>query len=275
MDAANFKAASTIIELSKDGSSATDILVVKGREKMDTQSNKPSGTTGIAGIPWRAVIRFLVTSVFMLGVLFVSAGRLQWWEGWAYTGMTLVVLVLSRSIILIKSPDMARERAEAGQREDVKTWDKILLPIIAIYGPLVSWIIAGLDERFGWTPDLPDYIQIIALCVIFLGSMIGTWAMVVNRFFSSYVRIQADRGHTVVSAGPYHVVRHPGYSGGILAWIAAPVFFSSYWVAIPSIVVITLTVIRTALEDRMLKEELAGYGEYTKRVRYRLLPGIW
>jgi protein-S-isoprenylcysteine O-methyltransferase Ste14 len=211
----------------------------------------------------------------MLGVLFISAGRLQWWEGWAYTGMTLFVLVLSRSLILIKSPDMARERAEAGQREDVKVWDKILLPVTAIYGPLVSWIVAGLDERFSWTPDLPDNIQIIALFVIFLGSMVGTWAMMVNRFFSSYVRIQADRGHTVVSAGPYRLVRHPGYAGSLLAWIAAPVFFSSYWVAIPSVTVIILTIIRTGLEDRTLKEELPGYSEYIERVRYRLVPGVW
>jgi protein-S-isoprenylcysteine O-methyltransferase Ste14 len=211
----------------------------------------------------------------MLGVLFISAGRLQWWEGWAYTGMTLVVLVLSRSLMLLKNPDMARERAEAGQRENVKAWDKILLPVIAVYGPLISWIIAGLDERFGWTPDLPDYIQIIALGVIFLCSMVGTWAMVVNRFFSSHVRIQTDRGHTVVSTGPYRLVRHPGYAGSILAWIAAPVFFSSYWVVIPSVMVIILTIIRTALEDRTLKEELPGYSEYTERVRYRLVPGVW
>lgn len=242
---------------------------------MDSQSNMPSGTNGISGIPWQAVIRFLVTTVLMLGVLFLSAGRLEWWEGWAYTAMTLVVLVLSRSLMLLKNPDMARERAEAGQREDVKAWDKILLPVTAIYGPLASWIVAGLDERFGWTPELPDYIQSIALFVLFLGSMVGTWAMTVNRFFSSHVRIQADRGHTVVSTGPYRVVRHPGYAGGILAWIAAPVFFSSYWVAILSVAVITLNIIRTALEDRTLKEELLGYSEYAERVRYRLVPGIW
>jgi protein-S-isoprenylcysteine O-methyltransferase Ste14 len=215
------------------------------------------------------------TTVFMVGVLFISAGRIQWWEGWAYTGMTLVVLVLSRLLVLMKNPDMVRERAEASQREGVKAWDKILLPATANYGPLVSWIIAGLDERFGWTPDLPDYIQIIALCVIFICSMVGTWAMVVNRFFSSYIHIQTDRGYTVVSAGPYRVVRHPGYAGSIFAWIAAPVFFSSYCVAIPSVVVITLTIIRTALEDHTLQEELPGYREYTELVRYRLVPGIW
>lgn len=239
---------------------------------MADTSNKPSIASGI---PWRAVIRFLFTSILMLGVLFLSAGRLRWWEGWAYTGMTLFILVFSRTLILLKNPDMARERAEAGQKENVKGWDKMIVPLIAIYGPLISWIIAGLDERFSWTPDLPDYIQVTALCVIILGDLIATWAMLVNRFFSSHVRIQTDRGHIVVSDGPYQVVRHPGYAGGILAWIAAPVFFSSYWVAIPSIVVIALTIIRTALEDRTLQNELPGYREYTERIRYRLLPGIW
>jgi protein-S-isoprenylcysteine O-methyltransferase Ste14 len=239
---------------------------------MDTKSNNPSVTTRI---PWQAGIRLLITTIFTLGILFLSAGSLQWWEGWAYAGMTLFVLVLSRSLILLKNPDMANERAEAGKKEDVKTWDKILVPLIAVYSPLISWIIAGLDERFGWTPDLPDSIQIIALCLIFLGLMVSSWAMVVNRFFSSHVRIQTDRGHTVVSSGPYRVVRHPGYAGGVVAWIFAPVFFSSYWVAIPSIVVIVLTIIRTLLEDRTLQEELPGYREYTERVHYRLLPGIW
>lgn len=239
---------------------------------METKSSKTSATTGI---PWQAVIRFLITTIFTLGVLFLSAGSLHWWEGWAYTGMTLFILVLSRALILLKNPDMAKERAEAGQKEDVKAWDKILVPLTAIYGPLVSWIIAGLDERFGWTPDLPDTIQIIALSVMFLGTMVSTWAMVVNRFFSSHVRIQTDRGHTVISVGPYRVVRHPGYAGGIFAWIATPVFFSSYWVIIPAFAVLILTIIRTALEDRTLKEELPGYSEYTERVRYRLLPGIW
>jgi protein-S-isoprenylcysteine O-methyltransferase Ste14 len=132
-----------------------------------------------------------------------------------------------------------------------------------------------LDKRFSWTPDLPDYVQVIALCVIFAADMLGVWAMLVNRFFSSYVRIQTDRGHTVVNAGPYRVVRHPGYAGAVLAWIAGPVFFSSHWVAIPSIIVIALTIIRTALEDRTLQQELPGYSQYAESVRYRLVPGIW
>ena len=243
------------------------------KEEMNPKTSKASVGKGS---PWLAVISFIIfTTVLMVGALFISAGSIQWWEGWAYVGMSLVVLITSRLLIIIKNPDMAIERAEASQKEGVKSWDKILLPITAIIGPLISWIIAGLDERFGLTPDLPDYFQIIALCLIFLGNMVGTWSMIVNRFFSSQVRIQKDRGHYVIDTGPYRIVRHPGYAGSILAWIAAPVFFSSYWVAIPSIVVIILIIIRTALEDQTLQEELPGYHEYSNRVCYRLVPGIW
>jgi protein-S-isoprenylcysteine O-methyltransferase Ste14 len=224
---------------------------------------------------WKAALRFLILIVLMLTVLFLAAGRLDWWEAWAYVATALFVLVLSRSLLLLKNPDMALERAEAAQRENVKSWDKILMPLISIYGPLVSWIVAGLDDRFGWSPDLPDSIQIIALVVLTIGSLIGTWAMLVNRFFSSHVRIQTDRGHVVVSSGPYKIIRHPGYAGGILSWIAAPIFFSSYWVAIPSVLMVIASILRTALEDHTLQLELPGYKEYTETVRYRLLPGIW
>jgi protein-S-isoprenylcysteine O-methyltransferase Ste14 len=239
------------------------------------EPGKPPEAQGIAGAPWRAVARFLVSTMLVLGILFVSAGRLDWWEGWAYVAVTLFVLVLSRAIMIVRNPDMVRERATAAGRADVKAWDKVLVPLIAVYGPIAAWVVAGLDERFGWTPDLPDRTQLIALGLIFLGSMLATWAMSVNRFFSSQVRLQVDRGHTVVSAGPYRVVRHPGYAGGILAWAASPVYFASFWVAVPAAAVIALTVVRTALEDRMLQAELPGYDQYARRVRHRLVPGIW
>jgi protein-S-isoprenylcysteine O-methyltransferase Ste14 len=241
---------------------------------MDGQS--PGGSRdGRAAVPWKAIVRFLFIWIFMLAVLFLAAGRIDWWEAWAYVAMSVFVLLSSRSILLLKSPGLASERAEASQRENVKSWDRILMPSTAIVGPLVSWVLAGLDERFGWSPDLPDSVQLIALAVILLGGMIGTWAMIANRFFSSHVRIQTDRGHTVVTDGPYRIVRHPGYAGGILSWIAAPFFFSSYAVVVPTVLVIFAMVIRTALEDRTLQAELPGYKEYAGSVRYRLLPGLW
>jgi len=221
------------------------------------------------------ILRFVFTIILMLAVLFLSAGRLDWWEGWVYAGFTLVILIVSRVVMLMNDPDMIIERMAAGQEDNVKPWDKILVPLIALYLPLITWIVAGLDARFGWSPDLPDSIQIAALLVNFATSMFSIWATFANRFFSSHVRIQADRGHTVVRTGPYRFMRHPGYASSIVSWLSTPIFFSSIWTCIPTILTITGYVIRTALEDRTLQEELPGYIEYTQEVRYRLFPGIW
>jgi protein-S-isoprenylcysteine O-methyltransferase Ste14 len=177
--------------------------------------------------------------------------------------------------MIIKHPDLALERAQAHDKEDVKEWDRFLMPFTALIGPFLSWIVAGLDQRFFWSPDLPDWIQITALILIQVGSLIGSWAMIVNRFFSSQVRIQTDRGQRVVQEGPYRFVRHPGYAGSLISWLAAPVFFSSIWLIIPMILVMGASVVRTALEDRTLREELPGYEEYTQQTKYRLVPGIW
>ena len=120
--------------------------------KMDLQKNSQSSNNGIRAEVWKAIIRFLVVTIFMLTILFLAAGRLDWREAWAYAAMTLIILILSRSYMIIKNPDMVLERAEAPQRENVKSWDKVLVPLITIYGLLVSWIIAELDHRFGWYP---------------------------------------------------------------------------------------------------------------------------
>ena len=227
-------------------------------------------------IDWKKIIaRFVFIILLMIGILFLSAGRMDWWEGWAYVVLTLIVLLVSRLVLIIKFPEVANERMDAGKKENVKSWDKILVPVIAIYMPMVSWVIAGLDARFGWSPNLPDGIQWAALGVNFAASMFSTWAMFANRFFSSHVRIQTERGHTVVRKGPYHFLRHPGYAGGIVSWIITPIFFSSWWLIIPTVLTITGYVVRTALEDHVLQEELPGYKEYVREVKYRLLPGIW
>jgi protein-S-isoprenylcysteine O-methyltransferase Ste14 len=226
-------------------------------------------------IPWKAVIRLALIVPIMLAVLLISAGRWDWWEAWAYTITGLLVLLGSRWFMLRKFPDLALERSQAQDMDNVKDWDRFLMPFTALIGPFMGWVVAGLDQRFGWTPELPDGIQIVGLVVIQLGSLLGTWAMVTNRYFSSHVRIQTDRGHTVVDEGPYQFIRHPGYAGGLISWLATPVFFSSYWIMIPMILVMIASLIRTSREDQTLLEELPGYKEYAQKVRYRILPGIW
>ena len=96
-----------------------------------------------------------------------------------------------------------------------------------------------------------------------------------NRFFSSMVRIQTERGHQVISTGPYRWIRHPGYTGALLLYLATPIFLDSRWAFLPALFLTIVLLIRTNLEDKVLQNELEGYREYAKRVRYRLLPGVW
>jgi protein-S-isoprenylcysteine O-methyltransferase Ste14 len=223
----------------------------------------------------KAIALFTITPVLMLGIFYLTAGRLDWWEVWAYMANFLVVAVIGRVLLLIKRPDQARERMEAGSKENVKSWDKWIVPLIALYLPFLSMAAAGLDKRYGWSPILPVGIRIAGLTALFIGGALGNWAMLTNPFFSSHVRIQTDRGHTVVDKGPYSVIRHPGYFGGLISWVAAPFFFSSRVVAVICAITIVFYFYRTSLEDKTLREELPGYKEYAQRVRYRLIPGIW
>jgi protein-S-isoprenylcysteine O-methyltransferase Ste14 len=144
---------------------------------------------------------------------------------------------------------------------------------LSISFPLV--IVAGLDHRFGWSPEFPLWLIVLGLILIALGYAFGVWAFVENRFFSSTVRIQTDRGHVVCDSGPYRIVRHPGYAGNILPLLGIVLALGSVWTLIPAAVALIIAVIRTTLEDQTLQEELPGYRDYARRVHYRLLPGIF
>lgn len=129
---------------------------------------------------------------------------------------------------------------------------------------------AGLDFRAGWTPSLSPAVPIIALVI----AALVTWAMVANTFFALANRIQSEHGHTVATGGPYRYVRHPGYVGAMLFELATPILLGSFWALLPGGLSALLMVVRTALEDRTLQRELAGYVDYLQQVRYRLLPGV-
>jgi protein-S-isoprenylcysteine O-methyltransferase Ste14 len=226
-------------------------------------------------IQFKTLIRFAFTVIFMLAIMFLAAGTFRWWEAWAYVVTTLSFIFISRLHLIAKNPALAAERASADQQENVQPWDRILMPLTAVYLPLLSLVMAGLDKRFGLTPQLPIGIKIPSLLLLFAGSGIGHWAMLSNTFFSSQVRVQTDRHHQVVKAGPYRYVRHPGYAGSILSWVMSPIFFSSWLVLLTSIASIIASGIRTYKEDLFLQENLPGYQDYTKEVRWRWIPGIW
>jgi protein-S-isoprenylcysteine O-methyltransferase Ste14 len=135
--------------------------------------------------------------------------------------------------------------------------------------------VAGLDHRYDWSPEFSLWLVVNGFILISLGYVFAAWALAENRFFSSVVRIQTDRGHVVCDSGPYRFVRHPGYAGNILALFGIVLALSSLWTLIPAAVALIIAVIRTVLEDQTLQEELPGYRDYARRVRYRLIPGIY
>jgi protein-S-isoprenylcysteine O-methyltransferase Ste14 len=224
----------------------------------------------------RGVARWLVREsmgVVMVAVtLFWPAGTLNWIWGWALVLIYAVWTIANGLILYSRSPDLLAERAT--RRTGGKKWDMMILSVVGLL-TVGKHVLAGLDFRFGWSTGFPIAVQAAALVVAALGYALGTWAMAVNAFFSLVVRIQDDRGHTVVSSGPYSYVRHPGYLGTVVFELVTPLMLGSWWALIPGGLGALLMVVRTAFEDRDLQAELAGYAEYARKVRYRLLPGVW
>jgi protein-S-isoprenylcysteine O-methyltransferase Ste14 len=245
---------------------------MKTNASSTAQTNTAARPPGITPV---AVIRFALVILLQPAILFVAAGRIDWLMGWIYLGWFTFISLGSRVLVQRKNPDLIAERAGSMDREDVSPVDKALVSWIAIFGPMAGLLVAGLDRRFGWTPPLPPLLPWIALILTTAGVLLGTWAMLENRYFSAVVRIQKDRKQTVVSTGPYRFVRHPSYLGGVFAFIWGPLVLTSLWAFIPAGCIIAGYIIRTMLEDRTLLDGLAGYPEYARRVRYRLLPGVW
>ena len=210
-------------------------------------------------------------------LLFLPAWRLDWPMGWAVVALYGLWHGALALLLIPRSPELLAERG-AGPQEGAKRWDTAVLGVVGLT-TIAKYVIAGFDLRLGWTSQLwrpvAPVIQVAALVVAAMGFALTTWAMVANAFFSEVVRIQDDRGHTVATGGPYRYARHPGYVGQIAFELAVSVALGSLWALIPGVLSALLIILRTALEDRTLQEELAGYQEYAGRVRYRLLPGVW
>jgi len=220
----------------------------------------------------RAYLRFLVFLVATASALFVSAGTFAWWRGWLFLAI-LACAVASVTFGIFKgSPELLQERASAGKR--AKGWDRVLVPLVTGI-PFVAIVVAGLGQRRGWAAPFGDAWALVSAATLSLGAGITYLAMRANRFFSSHVRIQTDRGHSVIQSGAYAVVRHPGYVGAVIVTLSTPVLLNSLAASVLAILTTTLTVLRTWLEDRTLVRELPGYAAYAEKVRWRLLPLVW
>lgn len=191
-----------------------------------------------------------------------------------YAAVSILGFIGSRFLAAMHKPGLLKERARFADHNDAKSWDKLLSPLISLGGGIIP-LIAGLDKLLSWSGPFSMPLKIAAFVAIIVGYGFGTFALTENRFFSNVVCIQAVRGHSVISSGPYRWVRHPGYAGAFLVYHASPLFLDSAWALVAVLISVVASIVRTSLEDKTLREELEGYEKYTRQVRYRLFPGIW
>jgi protein-S-isoprenylcysteine O-methyltransferase Ste14 len=234
-----------------------------------TQANARQPRLERSGI--NRIIQVFVSVLLMGLVLFLSAGRLDWPAAWIFLGFYVLVILTLGVWAMRQNPEVVNER---GKMHNIKSWDKMLMTLYTVM-IFVLFGVAGLDAgRFGWSV-MPIALQVVGLGALACAMAVTYWAMATNPFLSTIVRIQADRGHYVVTSGPYRYVRHPMYAMMFLMWPGIALELGSWWALLPAAVIVIVFVIRTALEDRTLQAELTGYTAYAQRVRYRLVPGLW
>ena len=222
----------------------------------------------------KSILLMLLVILIVPFLPLLISWRWNWWAAWVYAMINIGGFGVSRVLAARRNPDLIKERARFLQHEDTETWDKLLSPLVGLGAGLIP-LVAGLDARFSWSPVFGAGINLIALLFLLLGYTISSYAFINNRFFSGVVRIQKERDHQLVSSGPYRWIRHPGYAGGLLTYLATPLFLDSAWAYLPVIILSILLIIRTSLEDKFLKQDLEGYRDYTQHIRFRLIPGIW
>jgi protein-S-isoprenylcysteine O-methyltransferase Ste14 len=222
---------------------------------------------------WQSIIRRSVAALLVLVLLlFVPAGSISWSRGWLFLLVLVTVLGVSARYLWRINPEIfaARRRIHPA----TKRWDRILLGFL--FPAMLAIVPVGAldDGRFHWS-RMSWWFVGLGYLLLTTGTAITAWAQAVNRFFEPGVRIQTERGHHVVDSGPYAIIRHPGYFAACLLFAGIALALGSWWALVPAGFAALLIMIRTEWEDRVLHAELAGYAAYAKRVRFRLIPGVW
>ena len=220
------------------------------------------------------LVAIIITGLLPAVVLCALAGHWDLWNVWVTAGIFIAWLTFQSLAIYRKSPEILQERMEVpkfGTGGRVR-WTTARTSLVMT---LLQWIIAGLDQRFEWSNVVPRAGVVAGMVIFTIGWGLFTWSALVNPFFIPEVRIQADRGQRAIHEGPYGMVRHPGYAANVLALVASGLALNSLISLIPAAIFTAVTVRVTAIEDRMLQEELPRYRDYAAQVRYRLVPGLW
>ena len=212
--------------------------------------------------------------ILQMTIFFISAGHINLLRPWIFFGASFAQFIAGTVVQYKLNPELLVQRLKR-KREGSKRWDEILMRVSNLMLLIGVPVIAGLDiGRFQWS-NLEVKFAVLGFALFIISAIFINWAMIVNRHFETTVRIQKDRDHKVISNGPYKIVRHPGYLGGILFALSIPLIVGSLFALIPTGIYVILFMIRTSLEDKTLHKELDGYHEYAKKVKYKVLPGIW
>jgi protein-S-isoprenylcysteine O-methyltransferase Ste14 len=222
----------------------------------------------------RLIIMLLLAVVVIPMLPLLVSWKWNWIEAWIYAAICILGFIISRMLASRRNPGLLAERARFGLHSDAKSWDRTMTSLLTL-GGLIIHLVPGLDRLNGWSVGLSIPWEVAGFVLVLTGYLLGSYALVANRYFSGMVRIQNDRDHKVISSGPYRWVRHPGYLGAVITYAGIPFFLDSVWTMIHVAITIGILIIRTSLEDRTLQSELPGYKEYARHTQYRLFPGIW
>jgi len=236
---------------------------------MTTQKKLDNDTQNTRKNILKRILQVTIYIILIAIILFVSAGRIDWAYAWIFIATSILIIIINAFIL---SPELIAERGR--KKENVEKWDRSISRLL-IFTCLGIYLVSGLDIRFKWSYELSLWIHILGIFTFIFGNVLVSWSMIYNKFFSTAVRIQYERGHIVVNAGPYRFIRHPGYLGMIIYHLAISLILGSLWALIMACLVVALFIIRTIFEDNTLKNKLEGYRKYAEKVKYKLIPGIW
>jgi len=220
----------------------------------------------------KAIIASYIGVLVLACPIYIAGGRLLYWQANLYVIVALAGTTLSH-LLTPKGSDLTAERASRA-REGVK-WDRTLL-LFLFLSNIATFVLAGLDSgRFNWSGQMPAAITVAGVLVMATGQILFAWAKRENTFFSSTVRIETERKHTVCETGPYRIVRYPGYLGMIISTIGFPLIMNSYWAFIFAAISVGILALRARMEDSYLNSNLEGYSDYALKSRWLLIPHLF
>lgn len=208
----------------------------------------------------------------LLALIFWPAGSIRWVPGWIFVAVQVLAFGIAALILARVNPIIYRARSRF--QPGTKGWDKALLAVI-LPAMVAILPVAGFDAgRFHWS-EVPAWAVLVGYAGMLAGIAVTAWAQAVNPYFEPGVRIQSERHQHVIDTGPYRFVRHPGYVAALFMFFGMAMALGSLWALLPAAIASAVLVLRTSWEDRLLLAELPGYVEYSHRVRWRLVPGVW